>query len=261
MFENLSTTMRLELIGEVSIYFGIGVQIIFALLLGGLVGYDREVKHKAAGLKTNIMICIGATLYTTISMINLSGESALIDPNRVSAQIVSGIGFLGAGAIIHGRGSVTGLTTAATIWVVAAIGYTIGVGYPLVATLFSVTVLVVLKLINPLHKIIERKGDYKFFQIELLCFSNAWYTIENILDAEDVQIKAMEDEDYGDTSSSDLRVVSIYTYAHFKAVERVSSELSEALKIKKVNFRVIDEIPPNMKDFEKSRLSILQKSI
>ena len=147
MCERLETTMRLELIGEVSIYFGIGVQIIFALLLGGLVGYEREVKHKAAGLKTNIMICIGATLYTTISMINLSGESALIDPNRVSAQIVSGIGFLGAGAIIHGRGSVTGLTTAATIWVVAAIGYTIGVGYPLVATLFSITVLFVLKLI------------------------------------------------------------------------------------------------------------------
>ena len=80
-----------------------------------------------------------------------------IDPNRVGAQIVSGIGFLGAGAILQGKGGVVGLTTAATIWVVAAIGYTIGAGYPISAFLFALTVLTVLKLIKPSTILFEKK--------------------------------------------------------------------------------------------------------
>jgi putative Mg2+ transporter-C (MgtC) family protein len=184
MINFVDTKMELELLGEVSIYIGIAIQIVFALVLGGLVGYDREVKMKAAGFKTNIMICIGATLYTTISMLNLDthSTSAMIDPNRVAAQIVSGIGFLGAGAIIQGKGNVTGLTTAATIWVVAAIGYTIGVGYPLVATLFSITVLIILRMLNPVNKMIEKEKDYKNFHIEMLSYGSVRQTIDHILE-------------------------------------------------------------------------------
>ncbi|MCF8060355.1 MAG: MgtC/SapB family protein, partial [Bacteriovoracaceae bacterium] len=122
------STIELELLGEVPVYVGVGIQILSAIFFGGMVGYDREKKMKAAGLKTNILICLGATLYTVISLLHVRGfTGGPIDPNRVGAQIVSGIGFLGAGAIIQGRGSVIGMTTAATIWVVAAIGYTIGV--------------------------------------------------------------------------------------------------------------------------------------
>jgi putative Mg2+ transporter-C (MgtC) family protein len=244
MFGHATPQITLEFIGPVNIYLGIGIQIIFALILGGIVGFDREVKVKAAGLKTNIMICIGATLYTTISMINLSGQSGMIDPNRVSAQIVSGIGFLGAGAIIQGRGGVTGLTTAATIWVVAAIGYCIGVGYPLVATLFSVTVLLVLKLINPLNKIIEREKDFHFFHIELLTYGSAWQTIENIFVGERITIVyAHENEHALDTK---LNTVSMYVKGHYRAVERVGSELSDSLKVHKTNFRQVEKLPPNL---------------
>lgn len=243
MIDFVETKMELEFFGEVSIYFGIGVQIIFSLILGGLVGYDREVKMKAAGFKTNIMICIGATLYTTISLLNLDNHSntGLIDPNRMAAQIVSGIGFLGAGAIIQGRGSVTGLTTAATIWVVAAIGYTIGVGYPMIATLFSITVLIVLRLLNPINKIIEKEKDYKNFHIEMLSFGSVRQTIEHILEMEDVQTVSIVEEPH--PRETGLSVLNIYVRGHYRAVERVSSEITDAIRIKKVNYREILTIP------------------
>lgn len=236
-------TMELEIIGKVPIYVGIGIQIIFSLLLGGLVGYDREVKMKAAGFKTNIMICIGATLYTTMSVINIHAQSgsSMIDPNRVAAQIVSGIGFLGAGAIIQGRGGVTGLTTAATIWVVAAIGYTIGIGYPIVASLFSVTVLIVLRLLNPINKIIEKEKDFKKFHIEMISFGSVKQTVEHILEMEEVKtVSVVEHEHPKDPAMS---ILDIYVHGHYRAVERVSQEITDAIKIKRVNYREVLNIP------------------
>lgn len=106
-------------------------RVIAAVACGALIGFERELKNKAAGLKTNILICLGATLYTSLSiLITRAPDSDLTagDPGRIAAQIVSGIGFLGGGAIIQARGTVLGLTTAATIWLVAALGVCIGAG-------------------------------------------------------------------------------------------------------------------------------------
>ena len=104
-------------------------RLLLAAVLGGAIGLEREVRGKAAGFRTNLLICVGATLLMELSI----GVSALVDPAqtnadpaRIAAQIVSGIGFLGAGTIIQSRGSVVGLTTAATLWVVAAIGMAVG---------------------------------------------------------------------------------------------------------------------------------------
>lgn len=256
MLESLNQTITLELIGPVNIYLGVGIQIIFALLLGGIVGYDREVKLKAAGLKTNIMICIGATLYTALSIISLQGENALIDPNRVPAQIVSGIGFLGAGAIIQGRGSVTGLTTAATIWVVAAIGYCIGVGYPIIATLFSVTVLIILKLIDPLTRAMELKKDHSAFHFEILSYQNAWIAFEHIFANEEVEIKYFEEEE--DVAAKKFTHINIFITGHKKAAERISHELSESIKVKKMNFRDISAIPEHILTSGRNALDTLK---
>jgi putative Mg2+ transporter-C (MgtC) family protein len=101
-----------------------------AVLLGGAIGMEREIKRKPAGLRTNILICLGATLITDVSMsIAMSPDGTRFgDPARLAAQIVSGVGFLGAGTIMQGGATVTGLTSAATIWVVAAIGIAIGAG-------------------------------------------------------------------------------------------------------------------------------------
>lgn len=242
MLLDLESKIVLELFGEVSIYFGIGVQVIFALILGGVVGYDREVKMKAAGFKTNIMICLGATLYTTISIITI-GESQMIDPNRVAAQIVSGIGFLGAGAIIQGKGSVTGLTTAATIWVVAAIGYTIGMGYIIVASVFSLTVLIVLRMLNPINKVIERDHDFGDFHVEVLSFGSCSRTIRHIIESEKVKLFSLEESDYG---TDKMKHLDIYINGHPRAIERLSHEIDEALKVKKVNYREVSQIPTSL---------------
>lgn len=101
--------------------------IIFRLLLtaaiGSLFGIEREFKHKAAGLQTNILVALGSTLTMLVSI------QFDIDPARIAAGVITGIGFLGAGLIIHGRSEIQGITTAATIWLVSAIGLAIGIGY------------------------------------------------------------------------------------------------------------------------------------
>lgn len=126
-------------------YFG--PRVFFSILCGGLIGLEREMKNKPAGIKTNMLICLGATLYTSISVLisaSFSESNHFGDPARVAAQIVSGIGFLGGGTIIQARGTIQGLTTAATIWVVAALGVCIGIGHADIAVFSSVFVLFIL---------------------------------------------------------------------------------------------------------------------
>jgi putative Mg2+ transporter-C (MgtC) family protein len=101
-----------------------------AILLGGIVGFERELAGKPAGLRTNILICLGAALLMDLSTrIGMVDGARIGDPGRIAAQIVSGVGFLGAGTIMQGGGTVTGLTSAATIWVVAAMGMAVGGGF------------------------------------------------------------------------------------------------------------------------------------
>ncbi len=103
-------------------------RLVLAVLMGGAIGWEREHAGKPAGLRTNILICIGATLLTDLSVRVAASAEGPADPGRIAAQIVTGMGFLGAGTIIQGQRAVTGLTTAATLWIVAAIGMAIGFG-------------------------------------------------------------------------------------------------------------------------------------
>jgi len=105
-------------------------RLLFAAILGGLIGLERESKHRAAGLRTNMFICFGAALFTILSR-GLAAEPS--DYTRIAAQIIPGIGFIGAGSILHTRGLTTGLTTAATIFVVASVGMAAGGGLYLTA--------------------------------------------------------------------------------------------------------------------------------
>ena len=132
---------------------GIEVEIILRLLLaavlGAAIGYQRERAGKPAGLRTHVLICVGAAIFTIAS---LYGFGAGADPARVAAGIVAGIGFLGAGAIIRtGEGIVAGLTTAATMWVVAGIGLAAGAGLYLVSAVVTAVVLIVLFLPHPIR--------------------------------------------------------------------------------------------------------------
>lgn len=122
-------------------------KIAYAIVCGSIIGLEREIRNKTAGIKTNILICLGAALYSSASVLisnSFSGTGYFGDPGRVAAQIVSGIGFLGGGAIIQSRGTVLGLTTAATIWVVAAIGILVGTGFGEVGLFASIGVVMIL---------------------------------------------------------------------------------------------------------------------
>ena len=110
---------------------------VFAILAGAFLGDERQRREKPAGLRTLVLVCLGASIFT---MTGFAFTSATGDSGRVAAQIVTGIGFLGAGVILHGQRLVTGVTTAAVIWVAAGIGMTIGAGYPVAGLALSFTV-------------------------------------------------------------------------------------------------------------------------
>ena len=131
------------------------LKILLAAMLGGIIGLERELSHKEAGLRTNILIAIGSALITVISF-KIAALAAVADPARLTAQIVSGIGFLGAGAIIQARFAVHGLTTAATIWTVAAIGIAVGSGFYLLAFVVAILVVVVLTVFKLLLAFLEK---------------------------------------------------------------------------------------------------------
>lgn len=130
------------------------VQLLLAAVLGGTIGWERELHEKAAGLRTNLLICVGAALFTQLSahVAGLGSLTTPADPTRIASQVVSGIGFLGAGAIIQSRARVRGLTTAATIWIVAAIGMGVGAGAYLEAVLATVVVLLTLTALGFLER-------------------------------------------------------------------------------------------------------------
>ena len=124
-----------------------------AALCGGLIGLERERKGKPAGFRTNILICLGAAMYMAVGLlIDGEGGETATDPARIAAQVVTGIGFLGAGCIIQDRGRITGLTTAATIWVVAAIGIVSGAGFPILAFISTLLVLLTLVVLGAVEK-------------------------------------------------------------------------------------------------------------
>ena len=125
------------------------LRLIMATALGAIIGYQRERAAKPAGLRTHVLICVGAALFTIASLYGFGGAA---DPARVAAGIVAGIGFLGAGAIIRREeGFVAGLTTAATIWAVAAIGLAAGAGLYLVSAVTTALILIVLFLPHPIR--------------------------------------------------------------------------------------------------------------
>jgi putative Mg2+ transporter-C (MgtC) family protein len=130
-------------------------RLALAASLGAMLGCERELRHKSAGIRTNMLIALGSALFTLMSIEMASGTSA--DATRIASQIVTGIGFLGAGAIMRTDSGVQGLTTAATIWVNAAVGLAAGSGRYHLAFLATVITLIVLLVVAPIEAAIDRR--------------------------------------------------------------------------------------------------------
>ena len=135
------------------------IRLLTAAVLGGILGLERELRQKSAGLRTNMLIAIGSAVFTLMSLDLAQGPGA--DPSRIAAQIVTGIGFLGAGAIMRHGGSVQGLTTAATVWVNAAVGVAAGGGEYHLAVIATAVTLLVLLVLEPLERVVQRRFGKK----------------------------------------------------------------------------------------------------
>jgi putative Mg2+ transporter-C (MgtC) family protein len=143
------------------------IRLFLSMLLGGLIGWERERRRQPAGLRTHILICMGATLLmiTSIYIPQTFQNFQNGDPSRIAAQVVSGIGFLGAGAIFRLGVNIKGLTTAATIWVVAAVGLTVGAGLYSAALIGTVFILFVLTTLTKVEKKYFPPFHYKELQV------------------------------------------------------------------------------------------------
>jgi len=149
MFDDLLTPEGLAFVWAAAI----------AVLCGGIVGLERQIRHKAIGIRTSMLICLGTQVFVRLG-VDLGG--AMTDPSRVLGQVVTGVGFLGAGVIMARGGTITGVTSAAVVWVLAAIGSTIGVGRATEAfalSLFAVAILTTVRVLESTFNRLRRGSD------------------------------------------------------------------------------------------------------
>lgn len=133
----------------------LALRLTVGLVLGAIIGFERELHRQPAGFRTHSLVSLGAALFTVVSAFGFAGST--VDPTRIAAQIVSGIGFIGAGTILQYRGHIRGLTTAASLWSVAAIGTAAGAGLFVVATTGTILILVILSLLDQVEEITRRR--------------------------------------------------------------------------------------------------------
>lgn len=183
-WSELAQVLRFDILGG----------LLLAILLGGAIGLERELSAKPAGLRTNILICVGATLYTQMSIAVSGGQG---DPGRIAAQIVTGVGFLGAGTILHTRGTVTGLTSAATIWLVAAIGVAVGAGAIYEAAGATLLVLLVLRALRAIEPFVRRRAVVSRLRVEVDAAPGRAEEIERIVRESGLEVAAVHAEPRG----------------------------------------------------------------
>lgn len=176
-WQRLSNLLHLEMTSGI---VGVSVtRVLLAAILGGIIGVEREYKHRPAGLRTNMFICFGAALFTVLSR-GLAAEAS--DYTRIAAQIIPGIGFIGAGSILHTRGLTTGLTTAATIFVVASVGMAAGGGLYLTAIFATLLVLASLFLLGHLEETFNMKLLLSSYEVTGSSVDDITHEVNRILE-------------------------------------------------------------------------------
>jgi putative Mg2+ transporter-C (MgtC) family protein len=163
------------------------VRLIVAALLGGIIGLERELHRKPAGLRTNMFICFGAAMFTILS--DQLAQQHPGDHTRIAAQIIPGIGFIGAGSILHSRGSVTGLTTAATLFVVASVGMAAGGGLYLTAVFATGLILVALAFLGNAERRFALKSEALYYETAGEALEQIIAELNRILESEKLRMQ------------------------------------------------------------------------
>jgi len=215
---NISAPFDFSWLQQVVVINGAISRLLTASVLGGLIGLEREVKRRSAGVRTNLLICLGAAFFTLLSAV-LAGDAS---PNKgqVASNIVQGIGFLGAGLIIHNRSRISGLTSAASVWVVASIGMACGAGLLAAAAIATVIVIIALEVVG----FLERRASIKIYSLIYEARgSDQTAMLHCILDAMD---KAGEQfGDFAANAIGDLQRVTFTITATKRQHERLRGKL------------------------------------
>ena len=201
----------------------IAVRLLTAIAIGGAVGYERKYNNRPAGFRTHILVCVGAAVISMIQlhlMYNIL-EISMKNPNtaaviktdlgRLGAQVISGVGFLGAGTIIREKGSVKGLTTAASLWVVACIGLAVGWGFYALSILSAICVVVTLVSLKKFENLYRMRIDYRNQSISIGDELQRYF-LENKIKIKNIEYLIEDDEEYDeDHYKENNHISSVYT--------------------------------------------------
>jgi putative Mg2+ transporter-C (MgtC) family protein len=232
---NISAPFDFSWLQQIVVFNGAIPRLIVASFLGGLIGLEREYKRRSAGVRTNLLICLGAAFFTLLSAV-LAGDGS---PNKgqVASNIVQGIGFLGAGLIIHNRSRISGLTSAASVWVVASIGMACGAGLLAAAAVATVIVVIALELVG----FLERRASIKIYSLVYEARGDDQTAmLRSILNAMDKAGERLAE--FATNAIGDLQRVSFTITATKKQHERLRGRLlSEPAINALLNFRDPEE--------------------
>jgi len=184
--------------------YEVAIRLALAVVVGGLIGYEREFKNRPAGFRTHILVCLGAAITSMIQLYSIQETTNMIimhpelqsamkvDIGRLGAQVISGVGFLGAGTIIHDKGSIKGLTTAASIWTVACIGLAAGLGYYTLTLLSTICVFIVLVFLKTFEARIFKNTNVLKIEIQYINKRNMVEKLEQYFEGMSIKVKNIE---------------------------------------------------------------------
>ncbi len=227
-------------------------RLVMALLLGSIVGLEREYTQQSAGLRTHILVCLGAAVFTIVSISDMTAGMSFTagdpdlqyrlvkDPGRIAAQVVAGIGFIGGGAVLRHGASIRGLTTAASLWMMASIGMLVGIGYyqlSIVATLFS---FLVLFIIGALERTMFKKYMKRFtlLRVQVTAKDPSFSDIETLLDKafpqKTLEVKTQRDQENQKTTGTyiiDLRGMQANVNELSRKLKGLDGVISATVKV------------------------------
>lgn len=224
------------------------VRLILALIIGGLIGYERELKNRAAGFRTHILVCLGATVVSliqidignkAIEMIKINetlSEVIKIDYGRLGAQVITGVGFIGAGTIIHTKRNIRGLTTAATLWIVACLGLSIGMGEYFISIFATIIIFVTLVFLKRIEYKFIAKNIIKEFGIKYYDEGDIKGKIEYILEKNKIKIRRIE-YFIRENNSKEIYARYIITKPKNVNLDEVLQEIMNKISVLNIDFK------------------------
>ncbi|MBU3111861.1 MgtC/SapB family protein [Clostridium lacusfryxellense] len=210
------------------------IRLALAVVVGGLIGYEREFKNRPAGFRTHILVCLGAAITSMIQLYSIQETTNMIiahpelqtamkvDIGRLGAQVITGVGFLGAGTIIHDKGSIKGLTTAASIWTVACIGLAVGLGYYTLSILATICIFIVLVFLKTFEEKFFKNTNVLKLEIQYVNKKEMVEKLEQYFQGMNIKVKNIEfliddDEDDDENSIYSTTMYTILAPRHIKS--------------------------------------------